>query len=60
MDEPTDSGPQQQPPDVPPCPCGSGDHQPVRIGERLSLSGAGLGPVYVCPAESATGLRGAL
>lgn len=43
-----------------PCPCGSPDHQPLRIGERLSPSGAGLGGVYVCPAESTHGLRGVL
>ena len=46
--------------DEPACPCGSGDHDPVRIGERLSPTGGALGPVYVCPAESAVGLRGVL
>ena len=46
--------------DEPPCPCGSDDHQPVRIGERLTASGAHGETVYVCPAESATGLSGVL
>ena len=52
--EPDDSADQEA------CPCGSSDHQPVRIGERLSPSGAGMGGVYVCPAESPAGLRGVL
>jgi|1185.fasta_scaffold01178_1 hypothetical protein len=47
-------------PQEPACPCGSEDHHGIRIGERLSPSGAGLGAVYVCPAESPAGLRGAL
>jgi hypothetical protein len=57
VDEPTDPGAQRQTAPEP-CPCGS--HPGTRIGERLSPSGAGIGPVYVCPAESPAGLRGAL
>jgi hypothetical protein len=61
VDEPRDPEPAEATPGAKPaCPCGSQDHQPVRIGERLSPSGAGLGGVYVCPAESAIGLRGVL
>jgi hypothetical protein len=43
-----------------PCTCGSRDHQPVRIGERLSPSGSAIHTVYICPGTSATGLDGAL
>jgi hypothetical protein len=61
MDEGTDTGPDRQttPPDEP-CPCGSHEHEPMRIGDRLSPSGSTIGPVYVCPAESPVGLRGVL
>jgi hypothetical protein len=61
MDEGTDTGPDRQAtsPDGP-CPCGSRDHEPLRIGDRLSPSGSTIGPVYVCPAESPVGLRGVL
>lgn len=45
---------------VPVCPCGSREHQGVRIGEWLSPSGPGLGGVYVCPERSPSGLEGAL
>ena len=41
------------------CPCGSRDHAPLRIGEKLSPSGGSIA-VYVCPAESPAGLRGVL
>lgn len=41
------------------CPCGSRDHAPLRIGEKLSPSGGAIA-VYVCPAESPAGLRGVL
>jgi hypothetical protein len=41
------------------CHCGSHDHQPLRVGETLSLSGEPI-PVVICPAESASGLEGAL
>ena len=63
MPEPTDraapeTAPERQ--DEQPCPCGSRDHSPLRIGDRLSPSGGTIGPVYVCPAESANGLRGVL
>jgi hypothetical protein len=61
MDEPRDPGPEQTtPPDDPACTCGSHDHPPLRIGDRLSPSGGTIGPVYVCPAESPVGLRGVL
>ncbi len=63
VDEPTDQAPERQTAhqdDPNPCRCGSLDHAPIRIGERLSPSGAGIGGVYVCPAESANGLQGAL
>jgi len=67
MQQPTDrAAPETEPeqpdehPDEPPCPCGSRDHPPLRIGDRLSPSGGTIGPVYVCPAESANGLRGVL
>lgn len=65
VDEPTDQAPERQTahPDEPepePCRCGSRDHKAVRIGERLSAAGEGIGPVSVCPAQSAAGLRGAL
>lgn len=62
VDEPRDQ-PAPEPDggaDEPACPCGSSDHQPVRIGERLSPTGASEGAVYVCPAESPAGLRGVL
>ncbi|MFD5566677.1 hypothetical protein [Streptomyces cadmiisoli] len=42
------------------CCCGSSEHAGIRIGDRLSPSGGIIAPVYVCPAESATGLQGAL
>lgn len=60
MDEPTDTGAQRQTAPDEPCPCGSDEHPGIRIGERLSPSGAGIGAVYVCPAQSPAGLRGAL
>lgn len=63
VDEPTDQAPERQTAhrDEPePCPCGSRDHAGTRIGEQLSPSGGAIGPVYVCPAESPAGLRGAL
>lgn len=60
VDEPTEPPPEHQTTPPEPCPCGSRDHEGIRIGERLSPSGAGLGPVYVCPAQSPAGLRGAL
>lgn len=41
------------------CPCGSRDHAPLRIGEKVSPSGGAIA-VYVCPAESPAGLRGVL
>ena len=54
MDEPTDIQPQHQTPEVKlSCTCGSRDHEPVRIGEALSPTGAIVGPVYVCPAPRA-------
>ncbi|MER5843658.1 hypothetical protein ABT099_25885 [Streptomyces prasinus] len=55
MDEPTDIQPQHQttPEARRPCVCGSRDHEPVRIGEALSPTGAIVGPVYVCPAPRA-------
>lgn len=59
MDEPTDSPPQHQTADEP-CPCGGSGHQPLRIGDQLSASGAVIGAVYVCPAQSTAGLRGVL
>ncbi|GGW76754.1 hypothetical protein FHS32_006645 [Streptomyces albaduncus] len=62
MDEPTEPPPERQraSQDAAPCLCGSRDHLPLRVGERLSPSGAGIGGVYVCPAQSPAGLRGAL
>ena len=62
MDEPTDQAPERQTThtDEAACPCGSNDHPPIRIGERLSPSGGAIGPVYVCPAQSPAGLRGVL
>ncbi|WP_143659047.1 hypothetical protein [Streptomyces sp. SA15] len=61
MDEPTDPGPDRQTAlPEPACPCGSAEHQPLRIGEKLSPSGGGIGGVYVCPAETTLGLRGVL
>jgi hypothetical protein len=62
VDEPTDQAPERQttPDDIPPCPCGSLEHRGIRIGDRLSPSGGAIGVVYVCPAESPAGLRGAL
>jgi hypothetical protein len=60
VDEPTDPGPNRQTTEPDTCPCGSTEHQPLRIGERLSPTGGALGAVYVCPAQSPAGLRGAL
>jgi hypothetical protein len=62
MDEPTDPTPERQgaPEGAPPCVCGSQDHDPLRIGERLSPSGRAMGPVYVCPAQAPAGLRSVL
>lgn len=60
MDERRDPTPGDGTTPPEPCPCGSLDHEGVRIGERLSPSGAGLGGVYVCPAQSPAGLRGVL
>jgi hypothetical protein len=61
VDEPTNPHIERQSaPPKPDCPCGSSDHEPLRVGERLSPSGAGIGGVYVCPAESAAGLGGVL
>lgn len=65
MDEGRDPQPQHQTAhtdetEPEPCRCGSTEHRPIRIGERLSPSGGAIGPVYVCPALSPAGLRGAL
>ncbi|GGW98460.1 hypothetical protein [Streptomyces chartreusis] len=65
MDEPRDPQPERQTThtgeaEPEPCRCGSLEHQAIRIGERLSAAGVGIGPVYVCPGESANGLQGAL
>ena len=60
MHEPTEPDPPRQTATTDSCPCGSGDHEPVRIGEKLSPSGGAIGPVYVCPAQSTAGLRGVL
>jgi hypothetical protein len=60
VDEPTEPTPEHQTTDEPACPCGSRDHDGLRIGDRLSSSGDTIGPVYVCPAQSPVGLRGAL
>lgn len=57
--QPTDHPAPDQTLDTAPCPCGSDDHDPVRIGKTYSESGAPMA-VYVCPAASPTGLRGAL
>jgi hypothetical protein len=57
--QPTDHPAPDQTLDTASCPCGSEDHDPVRIGKTFSESGAPIS-VYVCPASSATGLRGAL
>lgn len=64
VDEPTDQAPERQTaqsdePEPKPCRCGSTDHAGIRIGEKLSPSGGAIA-VYVCPARSAVGLRGAL
>ena len=58
MDEPTEPPTDHQ--TAAPCPCGSGDHEPTRIGDQLSATGTVIAPVYVCPARSAAGLRGVL
>ncbi|WP_432053782.1 hypothetical protein [Streptomyces sp. bgisy022] len=58
MDEPTDTQPTPQV--ARPCQCGSLEHPPLKIGEKLSPSGGVIGPVYVCPAQSPAGLSGAL
>jgi hypothetical protein len=60
VDEPTETQPEHQTADRPACPCGSRDHEPLKIGEKLSPSGGIVGPVYVCPAQSPAGLSGAL
>src|SRR5690606_33425552 len=60
VDEPTETQPQHQTADRPACPCGSRNHKPLKIGEKLSPSGGIIGPVYVCPAQSPAGLSGAL
>lgn len=60
MTQPTNPPPPRQTTKPPPCPCGSVEHEGVRIGERLSPSGSALNVVYVCPAESVGGLGGAL
>ncbi len=62
MDNPTDpDAPHQtaQPAEAA-CPCGSSEHQPLRIGDLLAPGGGTIGPVYVCPAESTSGLEGVL
>lgn len=58
MDERRGDPPEAQP--TAPCPCGSSEHQPTRIGDQLSAAGTVIGPVYVCPAQSEAGLRGVL
>jgi len=61
VDEPTDPAPERQTArQDEPCPCGSLDHAPMRIGKTFSDSGALIAGVYVCPAESTSGLKGAL
>ncbi|MFF8100223.1 hypothetical protein ACF07S_10665 [Streptomyces sp. NPDC016640] len=62
MDEPTEPQPEHQTavPDRTTCVCSSQDHEPLRIGEKLSPSGGAVGPVYVCPAQAPAGLRSIL
>lgn len=60
MHEPTDPPPRRQTTDTEPCPCGSTDHKPLKVGEKLSPSGGSIGPVYVCPARATAGLRSVL
>ena len=59
MDERRGEPPPERQTDAP-CPCGSTEHPPTRIGDQLSAAGTVIGPVYVCPAQSEAGLRGVL
>ncbi len=59
MEERRGDQPSPEPPDQPACPCGGGDHDPVRIGETLSSAGEPIA-MLICPAQSPTGLGGVL
>lgn len=61
MNEPTEPEPLRQSADeAQACICGSREHAPVRVGDRISGSGGAIiGGIYICPAPKGTGLRDA-
>lgn len=51
--------PPPNPSGQPACPCGRDEHPPIRIGETAGADGQPV-PMLICPAQSPTGLGGAL